>query len=196
MAITNSINPPYVAHPPLAREQDTVLPIRDPFSLTNPYPFSTRANRSPSQGIVPSPLIRQRPSTSPSPPPKRRVTTPNACTTCKRAKAKCSGSQPTCTRCARRGEASTCHYGADIRSQKEAMMEEIRELRQRYSRADLILQAVGGEEGEGTVIALQRGDSYEDIERGLRVEERVGRRALPDRQREAVSVEHAAVVDA
>ncbi|MCJ1284531.1 hypothetical protein MMC26_003864 [Xylographa opegraphella] len=89
-------------------------------------------------------------------------------------------------RCARRGESSACRYEADTRSQKEAMVEEIRELRRRYSRAERILRQVSGEGGEGTVHALRRGDSYEEIDRGLRIEEREDRSrraAPPDRWR-------------
>ena len=47
------------------------------------------------------------------------------------------------------------------------MVEEIRDLRRRYKRAERILLAVGAEEGEETVRALRRGDTYEEIERGL-----------------------------
>ncbi|MCJ1387359.1 hypothetical protein MMC18_000202 [Xylographa bjoerkii] len=192
MAIATITNPTFVAYSAFPKEQGTMPPAGSLSSHTNSYVPSTQVTKSPSPDTLhlPSPITRKHPSTSPSPPPKRRVTTSNACTTCKRAKAKCSGSQPVCTRCSRRGEGSTCHYEAAMRSQKEAMIEEIRELRQRYSRAELILQVVAGEEGEGTVEALQRGESYEEIEWGLRAEEREGkrRRVSPDPQREVVSL--------
>ncbi|MCJ1437837.1 hypothetical protein MMC27_007224 [Xylographa pallens] len=181
MDITTITNPPLHPRQPFALQPATVPPRPDPPAPTHPlalpdsYTPSTRTYRSPSASLTsspstnlaPSPLTHPRPSPSSSPPPKRRLTTPNACTGCKRAKAKCSGVQPACSRCARRGEGLACHYDADTRSQKEAMVEEIRDLRQRYKRAERILVAVGGEEGEGTVRALRRGDSYEEIEREL-----------------------------
>ncbi|MCJ1397561.1 hypothetical protein MMC11_000755 [Xylographa trunciseda] len=201
MANTTIAKPPYAASSSFSSDQDTVLPAGGSSSITTSHPPSTRGTKSPSPRALPSPLTRKRSSTSPSPHPKRRTTatTPNACTACKRAKAKCSGGQPACTRCCRRGEDAACRYEAAVRFQKEAMIEEIHELRRRYSRAQLILQAVGGEEGEATVTALRRGDSYEEIEEGLRVGERDrGRKGevLPDRRRQVAGVGPAALADA
>ncbi|MCJ1295344.1 hypothetical protein MMC34_006906 [Xylographa carneopallida] len=164
MDISIITNPPCHAAPSRTREPDPVLHTDNAIPLTTPTPAPSSPSDAPNP---PSPPHQPHASSSPSPPPKRRLTTPNACTTCKRAKAKCSGAHPTCTRCARRGEGPACRYEADTRSQKEAMVEEIRELRRRYSRAERILQAVGTDEGGDTVRALKRGESYEEIERGL-----------------------------
>ncbi|MCJ1314812.1 hypothetical protein MMC15_000124 [Xylographa vitiligo] len=198
MNITTITNPPYITPPPFAAKLALPQPIGDHLLPPNlSLSLSTHPHRFHSAALPPSPPSQpRRPSTSPTLPPKRRLTTPNACTVCKRAKAKCSGTHPACTRCARRGEGSACRYEADTRSQKKAIVEEIRELRQRYSRAERILLAVGGEEGEGTVRALRRGDSYEEIDRELGVGWRRKGGAHPGRRREEGTEGEVVVADA
>ncbi|KAL8759337.1 MAG: hypothetical protein Q9184_003651 [Pyrenodesmia sp. 2 TL-2023] len=64
---------------------------------------------------------------------KRRKTlgsiTPNACTSCKKARAKCDGQKPACQRCLSRGAPHACLYEIHSNAAKNQMMGEINRLR-------------------------------------------------------------------
>ncbi|KAF1811923.1 hypothetical protein P152DRAFT_449728 [Eremomyces bilateralis CBS 781.70] len=54
---------------------------------------------------------------------------PNACTNCKKARAKCDGNDPNpCTRCASRRIEISCHYEVHVKTVKEEMVRKIRQL--------------------------------------------------------------------
>ncbi|MCJ1388678.1 hypothetical protein MMC18_001527 [Xylographa bjoerkii] len=93
--------------------------------------------------------------------------TSNACTGCKRAKAKCDGSKPACKRCVSRGQEDDCYYELHTKTQKEAMIREIKELREKNTWVDQILKAIRTSEGGEILKRLKNGETYEAISQSL-----------------------------
>ncbi|KAL8718910.1 MAG: hypothetical protein Q9225_004013 [Loekoesia sp. 1 TL-2023] len=63
---------------------------------------------------------------------KRRTpgsVTLNACTSCKKARSKCDGRKPACSRCANRQQSRSCVYEMHSKAAKDQMMAEIERLR-------------------------------------------------------------------
>ncbi|KAI9879267.1 MAG: hypothetical protein M1830_009068 [Pleopsidium flavum] len=95
--------------------------------------------------------------------------TPNACTNCKKAKAKCDGMKPICSRCRSRKGEGTCRYEVHVNTAKEEMVREIRDLREKNDWVERILRALRSDKASKEVIdCLRQGESYQSIAEGLR----------------------------
>ncbi|ROT41610.1 putative nitrate assimilation regulatory protein nirA [Sodiomyces alkalinus F11] len=95
---------------------------------------------------------------APNPASKRRrglgVVTPNACTECRKKRAKCDGQRP-CSRCKSQKDPQ-CIYEIPVRQSKEDLRTELEQLRQRQRTSDQVFAA------------LARSDAWEEILRRLR----------------------------
>ncbi|KAF6810781.1 nitrate assimilation regulatory protein [Colletotrichum sojae] len=82
------------------------------------------------------------------------VVTPNACTECRKKRAKCDGQKP-CGRCKAQKDVE-CVYEIPVRQSKEHLRTEIEQLRQRQRSSDQV------------IAALVRSDMWEDVLQRLR----------------------------
>ncbi|KAB2580558.1 Conidial development protein fluffy [Lasiodiplodia theobromae] len=110
---------------------------------------------------------------------KRRAPThvsQNACTNCKRARAKCDGQEPeSCSRCRTREMGDQCHYEVHVKTAKEEMVRRIKSLEQqnaellgsvkeRDDQIEAIFEALRADERGSEVIArLRAGQSYQEF---------------------------------
>ncbi|KUJ06576.1 uncharacterized protein LY89DRAFT_603076 [Mollisia scopiformis] len=93
------------------------------------------------------------------------IVTPNACTECRRKRAKCDGQKP-CTRCA--SQLADCIYEAPARQTKDEMRSEIRRLQEYQRQSKMMLEALASDGGAGDVLQmLKKGEAVEDISRRL-----------------------------
>ncbi|CAH0018245.1 unnamed protein product [Clonostachys rhizophaga] len=132
------------------------------------------ASGTPSQRI-PTPGPSQPPSNTASLPPgpgnsKRRrglgIVTPNACTECRKKRAKCDGQKP-CGRCKSQKEVE-CVYEIPVRQSKETLRTEIESLRIRQRSSDLVLAAlVRSDTWEEVLNRLRNGQTIENISHWL-----------------------------
>lgn len=97
-------------------------------------------------------------------PRKRRglgVVTPNACTECRKKRAKCDGREP-CGRCQQ--NKTECIYELPVRQTKEEMRTEIENLRRHQQQSERILDALAtGEHQELLLAHLQNREPIESI---------------------------------
>ncbi|RYP71316.1 hypothetical protein DL771_004893 [Monosporascus sp. 5C6A] len=94
------------------------------------------------------------------------VVTPNACTECRKKRAKCDGQKP-CSRCKSQKDAQ-CIYEVPVRQSKENLRNEIESLRQQKRRSDSVLEALCRPELWGEVLnRLQNKQSIETISEWL-----------------------------
>ncbi|KAI9821198.1 MAG: hypothetical protein M1827_003932 [Pycnora praestabilis] len=104
-------------------------------------------------------------------PKKRRppkFVTPNACTNCKKARAKCDGNKPACSRCVSREQESACHYEVHVKTAKEEMVREIKDLQEKNDRVERILSAlVRDTQGPEIITRLRNNESYQSIAEAL-----------------------------
>lgn len=99
--------------------------------------------------------------------PKRRkvpeTVTRNACSNCKRARAKCDGQVP-CSRCSTRGEPE-CVYEIHVKHAKEEMVKQIKDFTAHEQLTGKILTAIasGSDQTPNIIQRLQDGDSLSTI---------------------------------
>lgn len=160
----------------------------NPSTSTNPTTSEQTSNQS-------------RPGTSAG--RRRKVpdsVTPNACTHCKKARAKCDGGKPACRRCVQRRFADSCHYELHAKTAKEQMIREIQRLQRKNEYLEEEKDTLGEknswiekimgsleEDGQGSEIIsrLKRGESHKSIAEWL------GRPLVnPDTQRLSPTTEH------
>ncbi|TVY43752.1 Nitrogen assimilation transcription factor [Lachnellula subtilissima] len=90
------------------------------------------------------------------------IVTPNACTECRKKRAKCDGQAP-CGRCASQKGVS-CVYEVPVRQSKEHMRSEIEQLREQQKQTGRVLAAlVSNNESEKIFKQLRDGATLEDI---------------------------------
>ncbi|KAJ9635972.1 hypothetical protein H2199_008327 [Coniosporium tulheliwenetii] len=93
----------------------------------------------------------------------------NACTNCKKARAKCDGEEPApCSRCAMRDIADQCQYEVHVKTVKEEMVRRIKTLEQQNADKDRFIQQIydslkGGADGTEAIQRLRDGQSYEQL---------------------------------
>lgn len=94
------------------------------------------------------------------------VVTPNACTECRKKRAKCDGQKP-CGRCKSQKDVE-CVYEAPVRQSKENLRHEIESLRRQQRHSESILSAlVRPELVEEVLQRLRQGQSIENISEWL-----------------------------
>ncbi|PQE05629.1 fungal specific transcription factor protein [Rutstroemia sp. NJR-2017a BBW] len=94
------------------------------------------------------------------------VVTPNACTECRKKRAKCDGQQP-CGRCASQKNAD-CFYEVPVRQSKEHMRTEIENLKAYQEQSERVLAAVAsGDQTSQVVDRLRQGESVKAIAENL-----------------------------
>ncbi|RYP39199.1 hypothetical protein DL767_002307 [Monosporascus sp. MG133] len=94
------------------------------------------------------------------------VVTPNACTECRKKRAKCDGQKP-CSRCKSQKDVQ-CIYEVPVRQSKENLRHEIESLRQQKRQSDSVLEALCRPELWGEVLnKLQNKQSIESISEWL-----------------------------
>ncbi|KAM3087208.1 hypothetical protein ACMFMG_001313 [Clarireedia jacksonii] len=90
------------------------------------------------------------------------VVTPNACTECRKKRAKCDGQQP-CGRCASQKNVE-CFYEVPVRQSKENMRTEIETLKAYREQSERVLAAVAaGDQASQVLNRLRMGESVKDI---------------------------------
>ncbi|RAL68670.1 hypothetical protein DID88_007379 [Monilinia fructigena] len=102
--------------------------------------------------------------------PKRRrglgVVTPNACTECRKKRAKCDGGVP-CARCVSQKN-SDCIYEIPVRQSKENMRSEIEQLRAYQQRSERVLAAIASQDLAAQVVdRLRHGEGLKSISENL-----------------------------
>ncbi|KAL8697405.1 MAG: hypothetical protein Q9224_002334 [Gallowayella concinna] len=131
-------------------------------------PEVSQSDESASESSAPEPKKRQ---------PPRSITL-NACTNCKKARTKCDGGRPNCSRCISRQISQPCQYVLHTKAAKEEMMaairqlqEELRQLRQqnknlseRNDMLETIFRSLKDDTHRQQVIShLQREDDYQRV---------------------------------
>ncbi|KAH8790390.1 fungal-specific transcription factor domain-containing protein [Hyaloscypha sp. PMI_1271] len=90
------------------------------------------------------------------------VVTPNACTECRKKRAKCDGNNP-CGRCTSQ-KGTECVYEVPVRQSKEHMRSEIEQLRIQQRQSERILAAlVSSDRSEQVLDQLRNGETLETI---------------------------------
>ncbi|KAK0656235.1 fungal-specific transcription factor domain-containing protein [Cercophora newfieldiana] len=96
------------------------------------------------------------------------IVTPNACTECRKKRAKCDGQRP-CSRCAGQKDAE-CIYEIPVRQSKETLRNEIDQLRRQQRSSEQVLAALANPElWEEVLSRLRGGQSIEAISQWLGV---------------------------
>ncbi|KAF5490009.1 Nitrogen assimilation transcription factor nit-4 [Colletotrichum siamense] len=94
------------------------------------------------------------------------VVTPNACTECRKKRAKCDGQKP-CGRCKAQKDVE-CVYEIPVRQSKEHLRTEIEQLRQRQRSSDQVIAAlVRSDMWEDVLQRLRNGQSLESVSEWL-----------------------------
>ncbi|CAL3970830.1 unnamed protein product [Diplocarpon coronariae] len=89
------------------------------------------------------------------------IVTANACTECRKKRAKCDGQIP-CGRCV--SQSVDCHYELPVRQSKEQMRSELDSLRTQQQQSGRVLAALASNEGSGQVLdQLRSGETLEHI---------------------------------
>ncbi|KAL0937828.1 nitrate assimilation regulatory protein [Colletotrichum truncatum] len=148
-------------------------------SLSQAQP-GTGAASSAGASSAPAPAPTPTPSAPSAPTPagssasgqlsKRRrglgVVTPNACTECRKKRAKCDGQKP-CGRCKAQKDVE-CVYEIPVRQSKEHLRSEIEQLRQRQRSSDQVIAAlVRSDIWEDVLQRLRNGQSLESVSEWL-----------------------------
>ncbi|KAF5018321.1 hypothetical protein F66182_9705 [Fusarium sp. NRRL 66182] len=133
-------------------------------SQGNPTPTSAQSSNTPSTASGAATNINHTQSS------KRRrglgVVTPNACTECRKKRAKCDGKRP-CGRCKAQKDVE-CVYEIPVRQSKENLRTEIESLRQKQRSSDQVFAAlVRPELWEEVLTRLRSGQSIENISEWL-----------------------------
>ncbi|KAI8722620.1 Zn(2)-C6 fungal-type domain-containing protein [Fusarium sp. LHS14.1] len=133
-------------------------------SQGNPTPTSVQSSNTPSTASGPANPISHSQNS------KRRrglgVVTPNACTECRKKRAKCDGGKP-CGRCKGQKDVE-CVYEIPVRQSKENLRSEIENLRQRQRSSDQVFAAlVRPDLWEEVLTRLRNGQSVEIISEWL-----------------------------
>ncbi|KAK7720284.1 hypothetical protein SLS63_009956 [Diaporthe eres] len=90
------------------------------------------------------------------------VVTPNACTECRKKRAKCDGQQP-CSRCSAQKDVE-CHYEVPVRQSKENLRNEIENLRRQQASSESVISALShNAQWEEVLRRLRSGQSVEAI---------------------------------
>ncbi|KAL1851050.1 hypothetical protein Daus18300_012659 [Diaporthe australafricana] len=90
------------------------------------------------------------------------VVTPNACTECRKKRAKCDGQQP-CSRCSGQKDVE-CHYEVPVRQSKENLRNEIEYLRRQQASNESVIGALShNEQWEEVLRRLRSGQNVEAI---------------------------------
>ncbi|POS74543.1 hypothetical protein DHEL01_v207067 [Diaporthe helianthi] len=106
------------------------------------------------------------------------VVTPNACTECRKKRAKCDGQQP-CSRCASQKDVE-CHYEVPVRQSKENLRTEIEYLRRQQASNESVLSALSQTaQWEEVLRRLRSGQSVEAIADWLGTQTSSGAGAMP-----------------
>ncbi|RKK41815.1 hypothetical protein BFJ69_g18436, partial [Fusarium oxysporum] len=134
-------------------------------SQGNPSPTSAQSSNTPSTASGTAPNTISHPQNS-----KRRrglgVVTPNACTECRKKRAKCDGKKP-CGRCKAQKNVD-CIYEIPVRQSKEDLRTKIESLRQKQRSGDQVFAAlVRPELWEEVLTRLRSGQSIENISEWL-----------------------------
>ncbi|KAK9425699.1 putative Zn(2)-C6 fungal-type domain-containing protein [Seiridium unicorne] len=129
-------------------------------SDTGPEPTSATSEKhpAPSSNAGPSDAANKR---------KRGlgVVTPNACTECRKKRAKCDGQRP-CGRC--KAQSVECVYEIPVRQSKENLRSEIDQLRKQQRQSDTVISAlVKPELWEEVLTRIRNGQSVENISEWL-----------------------------
>ncbi|XWW94576.1 hypothetical protein V2A60_002521 [Cordyceps javanica] len=129
----------------------------DSASAATPQPPSSSSSSRPLAG--PSSTVHSSQNS------KRRrglgIVTPNACTECRKKRAKCDGSKP-CGRC--KAQKVDCVYEIPIRQSKENLRTEIEQLRQRQRSSDQVFSAlVRSNLWENVLDRLRNGQTVDSI---------------------------------
>ncbi|KAG9500458.1 hypothetical protein J7337_008937 [Fusarium musae] len=146
-------------------------------SQGNPTPTSIQSSNTPSTASGPATTNVTHTQNS-----KRRrglgVVTPNACTECRKKRAKCDGKKP-CGRCRAQKDAE-CVYEIPVRQSKENLRTEIETLRQKQRSSDQVFAAlVRPELWEEVLTRLRGGQPIETISEWLASAPRPGERSIP-----------------
>ncbi|KAI9704773.1 MAG: hypothetical protein M1836_006553 [Candelina mexicana] len=97
--------------------------------------------------------------------------TQNACTNCKKARAKCDGKRPACSRCTSRDQGESCVYELHVKTAKEQMVREIKDLKEKNTWIEQILAVlVSNGHGSEVIQRLRNGESYRAIAQSLGAE--------------------------
>ncbi|KAE8441718.1 hypothetical protein EG329_004504 [Mollisiaceae sp. DMI_Dod_QoI] len=104
-----------------------------------------------------------------APNPRRRrglgIVTPNACTECRKKRAKCDGHNP-CGRCETNGV--HCLYEVPVRQSKETMRSEIETLRAQKQQSDQIFAALASNDTSELILQnLREGKTFDQIQEQL-----------------------------
>ncbi|RFN49816.1 putative nitrate assimilation regulatory protein nira [Fusarium flagelliforme] len=126
----------------------------------NPTPTSVQSSNTPSTASGNAPIVTHSQNS------KRRrglgVVTPNACTECRKKRAKCDGKKP-CGRCRAQKDVE-CVYEIPVRQSKENLRTEIETLRQKQRSSDQVFAAlVRPELWEEVLTRLRGGQPIENI---------------------------------
>ncbi|RKK17044.1 hypothetical protein BFJ63_vAg10546 [Fusarium oxysporum f. sp. narcissi] len=145
-------------------------------SQGNPTPTSVHSSNTPSTASGPATANVTHTQNS-----KRRrglgVVTPNACTECRKKRAKCDGKKP-CGRCRAQKDAE-CVYEIPVRQSKENLRTEIETLRQKQRSSDQVFAAlVRPELWEEVLTRLRGGQPIETISEWLASAPRPGERSI------------------
>ncbi|KAF7953392.1 uncharacterized protein EAE97_000791 [Botrytis byssoidea] len=108
--------------------------------------------------------------------PKRRrglgIVTPNACTECRKKRAKCDGETP-CARCASQKNVE-CVYEVPVRQSKENMRSEIEHLKAYQQQSERVLAAIASQDQTAQVIdRLRQGEGLKSIADNLQTPSQV-----------------------
>ncbi|PBP21844.1 fungal specific transcription factor domain-containing protein [Diplocarpon rosae] len=89
------------------------------------------------------------------------IVTANACTECRKKRAKCDGQTP-CRRCV--SQSVDCHYELPVRQSKEQMRSELGSLRAQQQQSERVLAALVSNEGSDQILdQLRNGETLEHI---------------------------------
>ncbi|PBP26673.1 fungal specific transcription factor domain-containing protein [Diplocarpon rosae] len=89
------------------------------------------------------------------------IVTANACTECRKKRAKCDGQTP-CRRCV--SQSVDCHYELPVRQSKEQMRSELGSLRTQQQQSERVLAALVSNEGADQILdQLRNGETLEHI---------------------------------
>lgn len=96
----------------------------------------------------------------------RGYVTKNACTECRRRKARCDGLKP-CTRCSSL-KGVTCQYAVSVQVSKESMRADIEELQSHRQVSEHVLNSLAaGDQAEFILQQLRGGETLDDISKSL-----------------------------
>ncbi|KAI7764204.1 hypothetical protein LZL87_012526 [Fusarium oxysporum] len=157
--------------------QGATVQVGGASSQGNPTPTSVHSSNTPSTASGPATANVTHTQNS-----KRRrglgVVTPNACTECRKKRAKCDGKKP-CGRCRAQKDAE-CVYEIPVRQSKENLRTEIETLRQKQRSSDQVFAAlVRPELWEEVLTRLRGGQPIETISEWLASAPRPGERSIP-----------------